>query len=101
VLGESAAEGLLEFGCDRIVWIETENDVQLFEGGAKLHQLARRGDVGGVKLGDGGWSIGLARPDFASRTIAQGGLRLRSLVGVALLTLHVAHDRVFVRSTQA
>jgi hypothetical protein len=72
VLSERAAEGLLEFGGGGIVWIETEDGVQLFEAGAKLLQQAGRGYLGGVKLGDGGRSVCLAGLDFASR-IAQMG----------------------------
>ena len=91
----------MEFDGGGVVWIEPEDGVQLFEGGAKSLQQAGRGVVGGVKLGDGGWSIGLTEPDFASRMNAQGGLRLRALVGVVLLSLPVAHDRAFMRWTQA
>jgi hypothetical protein len=41
LFGESAAEGLLEFGCGGIVWIETEDGVQLFELGLCWHPLLR------------------------------------------------------------
>ena len=78
LLGERAAEGLLEFGCGGIVWVEREDGVQLFEVGVKLLRQAGRRIVGGAKLGNGGRSVGLAGPDFASRLIAQDGLRVCS-----------------------
>jgi hypothetical protein len=74
LLGESATESLLEFGCCRIAWIESQDGVQFFEAGTKLLQAAGGRVIGGVKLRDGGWNIGLAVLDFGW-VIAQEGLR--------------------------
>jgi len=54
----------LEFGCGGIVWIESDDGVQLLEGGVKFLQQAGRRVVGGEKLGDGGWSIGPSEAGF-------------------------------------
>lgn len=75
LLGERAAEALLEFGCGGIVGILTQDEVQLVEGlSQRLHQ-AGRGVVGWGKVRDGGRSVGLAGQDFAVRLRAQGVLR--------------------------
>jgi len=85
-LGERAAEGLLKLGCAGIVWIHTQDGAQFFERGANFLQQDGRGIVGGVKQREGGWNIGLSRPDIASEMIAQEGLRLRDLeFGTVLL----------------
>jgi hypothetical protein len=74
LLCECVAEGLLEFECDGIVWIDNQNRVQLFNAGAQFLQEGGGVVGGGVKLSYGGWRIGLSGLDVAGR-IAQEGLR--------------------------